>query len=188
MNLLKCDFRILMTVVFVGLIFSSNANADNGFWISKGTATSKPSRTIRKKTITPVAKPPAKMEPVVATPVAPEAKPVVIENIPAEPDSKMASPGPAEETTAPPSDSPTNETTEPTSTDGPYVGVTFSNPVKQKWRVGVVLITGSNPAKEVYTYIPIPKDWPEQTVTTFDEDIPLNSRSRKPTNLTDSIV
>ena len=169
MNLLKYDFRILSAIVFMGLIFSPSARADNGFWISKGTATSTPSRKIQKTTITPIAKPPAEEKPAVTEPVVAEAKRSAMEKLPAGPDPVMAATDQAEkqipsaeEASVQPLTQPTAETSEPSSTDGPYVGVTFSNPVQQKWRVGVVLVTGSNPAKEVFTYIPIPKEWPEQ--------------------------
>ena len=179
MNFLKCDFRILAAAVFMGLNFSSAANADNGFWIRKGTATSAPSRTIRKKTVTPVVKPPAKVEPVVTEPVVVEAKPAAIEEMPEGPNPAVATAEPLEDTSAQSMSSPATKNSEPIATEGAHVGVTFSNPVKQKWRVGVVLVTGSNPAKEVFTYIPIPKEWPEQTVTTFDEQIPVEFAVQK---------
>ena len=187
MNLLKYDFRMLIATVFMGLIFSSSAIADNGFWISKGTATSStPSRTIRKKTITPVEKPSAKVEPIVAEPIVAKAEPAMTEKLSAGPDPAMAPTKPTEDQTpsaveppVQPSAQSTAETSEPTSTDQQYVGVTFSDPIQQKWRVGVVLITGNNPAKEVFTYIPIPKEWPEQMVTTFDEDIPVEFAVQK---------
>ena len=193
MNFSKCNFRLLTATVLIGLMFCSTAIADNGFWISKGTSTGTPSRTIRKKTITPVAKPPVKKKrekPAVTEPVVAEVKPAAIENLPAEPDPSMTAieptnqpanektPSTQEISAQPVTPAATGSTQSPTE-DGAYVGVTFSNPVQQKWRVGVVLITGSNPAKEVFTYIPIPKEWPEQTVTTFDEQIPVEFAVQK---------
>lgn len=167
----------ILTILLVALAFSlacpSHSNADNGFWIKKGTSTGTPRRTIKKTIIKPEKKSVTKKKP-----VKPKAVEVVPEAMPKAADEKVvatvpaATPAPKATVPAPP------ETNEP-PTDKKYVGVTYSDPVKQKWRVGVVLVTGRDAVKDVFTYIPIPKEWPEQSVSIFDEDIPVEFAVQK---------
>lgn len=56
------------------------------------------------------------------------------------------------------------------------VGVTFSNPIQSKWKVGTKIVGGARPASNVLITIPVPADWPEQSVT-FD-DVVVDSQSR----------
>ena len=55
-------------------------------------------------------------------------------------------------------------------------GITFSNPVQSKWKIGTKIIGGAKPALNVLITLPVPTDWPEQTVT-FD-DVVVESESR----------
>ena len=61
-------------------------------------------------------------------------------------------------------------------TEGEGNKVTFSNPVQSKWKVGTKIIGGAKPALNVLITLPVPTDWPEQTVT-FD-DVVVDSQSR----------
>ena len=56
-------------------------------------------------------------------------------------------------------------------------GVTFSNPVKNRWRVGVKIRGASKSAKNFLITIPVPVDWPEQTVQLQTEDFPPEVKS-----------
>ena len=56
-------------------------------------------------------------------------------------------------------------------------GVTFSNPVTNRWRVGVKIKGRSRPAKNFLITIPVPTEWPEQTVSLDTENIPPEVRS-----------
>ena len=175
---------IALAVLLSSLIGSSHSNADNGFWIRKGTSYGSSKRTVRKTKITPPKKSVTKKEDAVANPL-PEAnspvdvadslpKPTVVEEAPKKPPAQTSQTPPPPSTVA---DPPTS--TESTATAKEYVGVTYSDPVKQKWRVGVVLVTGRDAVKDVFTYIPIPKEWPEQSVAIFDEDIPVEFAVQK---------
>lgn len=204
MGLFQCHFRTVLAAtgvmaLLISLTLASVANADNGFWIRKGTSTKLPNRAIQK---TKIAQDKAAKKKSVAkkTPVDAASKVVAGSNTIAGSDSRNLPPlagkpeakptgpssgsgtkarsalGPGVATVANAERSVTLETAQP---KGPYVGVTFSDPVQQKWRVGVVLVTGSNPVRDVFTYIPIPKQWPEQSVTTFDEEIPVEFAVQK---------
>jgi hypothetical protein len=58
--------------------------------------------------------------------------------------------------------------------DAPATGVTFSNPVDAKWKVGVRVIGASKIARNMLVTIPVPNDWPEQRVSMASEEIPSN--------------
>ncbi len=173
---------IAFAILLLCLLFPSDTKADDGFWIRKGTSYGAPRRTVRKTKIAPEKKSVAKKVSPVVDP-APEVK--------APMDVPVALPAPTA-TKKEPKESPAQVTETPSSAstfdDSPasvesaekeYVGVTFSDPVKQKWRVGVVLVTGRDAVKDVFTYIPIPKEWPEQSVSIFDEDIPIEFAVQK---------
>ena len=53
-------------------------------------------------------------------------------------------------------------------------GVTFSNPVTTKWKVTAKIRGGSGPAKNMLLTIPVPTEWPEQSVAVAEDDIPTN--------------
>ena len=173
---------IALGVLFISLIGSSSTNADNGFWIRKGTAYGASKSAVVKTKIAPEKKPVVKKEEAVVD-VAPEVEtpmdvpaalpaPTAVKEEPAQPPALASETSPTPSTVDQPAPS-----TQPT--DKEYVGVTFSDPVKQKWRVGVVLVTGRDAVKDVFTYIPIPKEWPEQSVAIFDEDIPVEFAVQK---------
>jgi hypothetical protein len=50
-------------------------------------------------------------------------------------------------------------------------GVTFGEPVKQKWRVGMVVRAVGGACSGIYGTIPVPTNWPEQDVELVNEDI-----------------
>ncbi len=57
--------------------------------------------------------------------------------------------------------------------DEPVVSpLTFSNPVRAKWKVGVRVIGTSKSARNMLVTIPVPNQWPEQRVSMVAEDIP----------------
>jgi len=51
-------------------------------------------------------------------------------------------------------------------------GISFGEPTKMNWRVGLVMVTGSKPVKDVICRIPVPVQWPEQTVSVYEENLP----------------
>ena len=54
----------------------------------------------------------------------------------------------------------------------PVKGISFSNPVESKWQIGAVIVGGAGSAQNMLLTIPVPNDWPEQTVTVMEEKIP----------------
>ena len=54
-------------------------------------------------------------------------------------------------------------------------GITFSNPEKNKWKVGVKAIVGSGSVRNAVFTFPIPKNWPEQSVSMVEDEIPTNA-------------
>ncbi|MDA7910405.1 hypothetical protein N9B44_01915, partial [bacterium] len=53
-------------------------------------------------------------------------------------------------------------------------GVTFSNPVTTKWKVTAKIRGGSGPAANMLLTIPVPTEWPEQSVAVAEDEIPTN--------------
>lgn len=51
-------------------------------------------------------------------------------------------------------------------------GITLGTEAKYRWRVGVKIVTGNNSCKNLLVTIPLPNDWPEQTVTLDEDNIP----------------
>jgi len=51
-------------------------------------------------------------------------------------------------------------------------GISFGRPTTTNWRVGVVMLAGSSTVKNVICRIPVPVQWPEQTVSVHEEDLP----------------
>ena len=49
---------------------------------------------------------------------------------------------------------------------------TFSNPVRHRWKVGVKVTGGAARCKNMIVTIPVPTDWPEQTVQLAEENVP----------------
>lgn len=58
------------------------------------------------------------------------------------------------------------------SEDPTIQGVTYSNPVKTKWKVTTRIVGGRGPAQNMFISIPVPNSWPEQSVAPAEEDIP----------------
>lgn len=58
-------------------------------------------------------------------------------------------------------------------------GVSFSNPVKNRWRVGVKIKGSSRSARNFMVTIPVPVDWPEQSVQLHSENLPNEVTSVK---------
>jgi len=57
---------------------------------------------------------------------------------------------------------------QPESNQSKATGVTFSNAVQSKWKVGTKIIGGRSAASNVLITLPVPADWPEQRVS-FDD-------------------
>jgi len=51
-------------------------------------------------------------------------------------------------------------------------GISFGPPTDIKWRVGLGMVTGNKAVNNVICRIPVPIQWPEQTVSVFEEDLP----------------
>ncbi|WP_157665133.1 transglutaminase-like domain-containing protein [Mariniblastus fucicola] len=56
-------------------------------------------------------------------------------------------------------------------------GISFGPPSVTNWRVGVVMATGANPVRNATCRIPIPIQWPEQTVSVYEENLPGEIKS-----------
>lgn len=54
----------------------------------------------------------------------------------------------------------------------PVAGVTFSNPVENRMQVGVRMAAKDASAFNMLVTLPVPADWPEQTVTLVNEEVP----------------
>ena len=60
--------------------------------------------------------------------------------------------------------------------------VVYENSVNTRWKIGAKVRTGSGRAVDVLMTFPVPANWPEQTVTIAEQDIPVglgNVTSRK---------
>jgi len=64
-------------------------------------------------------------------------------------------------------------------TDAPRNGVSFANPITQKWKVGAEITGGSSRLRSAFITIPVPMDWPEQSVRVVEEDVPSNVTGAK---------
>jgi hypothetical protein len=53
-------------------------------------------------------------------------------------------------------------------------GVTFSNPVTTRWKVTAKIRGGSGPAVNMLLTMPVPTEWPEQSVAVAEDEIPTN--------------
>ena len=58
------------------------------------------------------------------------------------------------------------------SADAPDEGPTYSNPVRTKWKVTARIRGASTPAVDMLIAIPLPVDWPEQSVAEVEDGIP----------------
>ena len=56
-------------------------------------------------------------------------------------------------------------------------GVTFANPVKNRWRVGAKMRGGNRSVKNMLITIPVPTEWPEQEVRLHNENFPIEVQS-----------
>ncbi|MFT7634018.1 MAG: hypothetical protein ACI87E_005077 [Mariniblastus sp.] len=56
----------------------------------------------------------------------------------------------------------------------PIPGLTYSDPVETKWKMNAIIKGGSGPANNMLITIPIPSNWPEQSVSIVEEDFPPN--------------
>jgi hypothetical protein len=54
----------------------------------------------------------------------------------------------------------------------PDVPLSYADPATARWKVGVKVRAGVTDALNLYIAIPVPCDWPEQTVTVVSEDMP----------------
>lgn len=53
-------------------------------------------------------------------------------------------------------------------------GIQLGDAVTQRWQVGAVVQAPSGPVRNLLITIPVPTDWPEQTVKVVDEDLSPN--------------
>ena len=53
-------------------------------------------------------------------------------------------------------------------------GIQLGDPVVQRWQVGAVVQAPNGPVRNLLITIPIPTDWPEQTVKVLEEEISPN--------------
>ena len=60
------------------------------------------------------------------------------------------------------------------SEDQKFQGITFSDPVKFKWRISARIQGGSRAAQDMLVTMPVPTGWPEQGVAVVEEEIPGN--------------
>jgi hypothetical protein len=56
-------------------------------------------------------------------------------------------------------------------------GVRLGEPVKQKWRVGMVVRAIGGPCSGLYGTIPVPTNWPEQEIVVSDEELTKHVRA-----------
>ena len=71
-------------------------------------------------------------------------------------------------------DKPANEQpdTPPATAAGPKV--VYEDSVNTRWKIGAKIVTGSGRATNVFMTFPVPANWPEQTVTIAEQDIPVS--------------
>jgi hypothetical protein len=50
-------------------------------------------------------------------------------------------------------------------------GVALDKPLTQRWQVGVVIHATGGPSSDLFGTLPVPTDWPEQTVRVVAEDV-----------------
>ena len=67
------------------------------------------------------------------------------------------------------------------------VGVTFSDPVTSNYQVGFQALAVKKSATQVMVTLPVPNDWPEQTVSVVDETIPTDMGSIKDRKLNSGV-
>lgn len=65
-----------------------------------------------------------------------------------------------------------DETKKSPQDDEPAKGLTYSNPVRTKWKVTANIVGSSAPTQNMFISIPVPNTWPEQSVAPVVEDIP----------------
>ena len=60
--------------------------------------------------------------------------------------------------------------------------IIYENSVETRWKIGTKIVTGSGRATDVLITFPVPSNWPEQSVTIIEREIPVeigNVNSRK---------
>ena len=67
------------------------------------------------------------------------------------------------------------------------VGVTFSDPVISNYQVGFQALAVKKSATQVLITLPVPNDWPEQTVSVVDETIPTDMGNIKDRELNSGV-
>ena len=56
--------------------------------------------------------------------------------------------------------------------DTDKVSIDLGEPTKTNWRVGIGVLAGDKPIQNMVCRIPVPVQWPEQTVSVFEENLP----------------
>ena len=80
----------------------------------------------------------------------------------------------ANATLAMPQDDEEQGLTELSLPQGKPGGVSFSNPLVQHWKVGAEITARNSTVRSVFVTVPVPMDWPEQSVRVVEEEIPDN--------------
>ena len=68
--------------------------------------------------------------------------------------------------------------TPPSTAEG--IKIVEENSVETRWKIGAKIVTGSGRATDVFVTFPVPSNWPEQTVTIAEEDIPAEYGNVRP--------
>jgi hypothetical protein len=66
-------------------------------------------------------------------------------------------------------------------------GVSFTKPVTQNWKVGVIVQATTKSVKNAYVTFPVPMDWPEQSVKIVQEKTPVNVTGIRHRTLNDGV-
>lgn len=61
--------------------------------------------------------------------------------------------------------------------------IVYENSVETRWKIGSKIVTGAGRATDVKMTFTVPSNWPEQTVTIAEEDIPVAYGNVKPRRL-----
>ncbi len=54
--------------------------------------------------------------------------------------------------------------------------LTYTDPIISRWKAGVRLTGGAADSYNIYITLPVPNDWPEQSVSVVQEDIPIKAQ------------
>lgn len=171
---------MLVAFLICGLLPPAIASGADKFWIRKGNgaavqpiAKAKKKKRATPKLLTKIKKS-ADNDPVPSTERMLGAADSSGSYSPPESAASSAPTSPTTPAAEPPND--LKPPQEPSAADEPAEAYrpAYSNPVKRRYRVGVVIKSGKNPIADVLANIPIPQSWPEQEVQMFKDEVPGN--------------